>query len=424
MHIRRFTTAALVAPLLMACDDTPAGRLTAPDPSPRLAELAVPAAAPIWAKRIEGTTISGSKYALLYPNAKWNGRLVLIVHGLVDPARPIALPATTAGVDTLGANGNAVAFSSFSENGWAVKDGGERTRELPGLFAAQFGSPARVYLYGQSMGSLIAIQLAEAYPKEYDGVLAECGILGGTFARMRYMFDVRSLFDYFYPGVLPGGTLAVPEKLDLMKQIRLPARAAMMNNLEPARILASFVQTPVPFKGDVELVASIEDQLFRHAREVNDIIKRGGGEPPVGNRHVHYRGLLDKETLEAVNRAVPRYDAGRLARDYGARYYEPSGRLRVPVVTLYTLRDPALPAVMSEELYEERVEDAGHAKNLRRLAAAKVEFGHCSGELSDRQAAFQSLMTWVESSKHSRGESDDDSPDDSRDEAGHASRTR
>jgi pimeloyl-ACP methyl ester carboxylesterase len=68
------------------------------------------------------------------------------------------------------AQGFAVAYSSFSENGWAVKDGAQRTHQLLGVFRARFGLPSRVYLAGGSMGGLIAIKLQEQYPGAFDGV--------------------------------------------------------------------------------------------------------------------------------------------------------------------------------------------------------------------------------------------------------------
>ena len=300
----RFAVAAVLAVVaVVACDSSRASDVTAPSYLATATE-----ATSVWASQVQGVTESGALYALFLPHA-WNGRLVIFIHGLVDPARPLALPALGAAADTLAAHGNALAYSSFSENGWAVKDGAQRTHELGDLFAAQFGEPTRTYLYGQSMGGLIALKLAESYPTQYAGVLAECGILGGSFERFRYMFDVRLLFDFFYPGVLPGTALAVPEPIDLLNQIRLPARAAMVANPDGAHKIAAIVQTPVPFSSDAELLSSIEDQLFRHAREVNDLIARGQGEPPVGNRDVEYTGALDPGLLQAINSSVPRASA-------------------------------------------------------------------------------------------------------------------
>src|SRR5881398_1086892 len=197
------------------------------------------------------------------------------------------------------------------------------------------------------------------------------------------------------PGVLPGTALAAPEPIDLLNRIRLPARAAMVANPDRAHKIAAIVQTPVPFSSDAELLSSIEDQLFRHAREVNDIIARGHGEPPVGNRDVEYTGALDPQLLQAINSSVPRFDAGRYAAHYASLYYEPDGQLAVPVLTLFTVRDPALPAVMNELVYQERVSTAGRSDFLRRQQSS-VGYGHCTSRLADRVAAFNNLVNWVE----------------------------
>ena len=61
----------------------------------------------------------------------------------------------------LAPQGFAVAVSSFSENGWALKDGTQRTHQLLGVFASKFGKPARVYAAGASMGGLIVVGLRE-----------------------------------------------------------------------------------------------------------------------------------------------------------------------------------------------------------------------------------------------------------------------
>jgi len=347
----------------------------------------------MWAREVSGQDESGAYYDMLLP-VSWNGRLVIVVHGLIDPALPVAPIARTPAEDSAGAHGYAIAFSSYSENGWAVKDGAQRTHELSDLFTQAFGKPRYTYLYSQSMGGLIALKLAEAFPTQYDGVVAECGIIGGSFARFHYMLDTRLLFDYFYPNVLPGNALGVPSPLDLMNQVRLPARAAMLANMDGARKIAQFAQTPVPFANDAELEASIEDQLFRHAREINDIMARGHGEPPV-DRVDYTSATLDPALVADVNATVPRFSAGTYATHYADQYYEPNGDLRIPVLTLYTQRDPALPASMSDFVYQSRVTDAGHADMYRRQAAS-VAYGHCTGKVGDRLSALRALVSWAE----------------------------
>ena len=80
-------------------------------------------------------------------------------------------------------------------------DGIQRTHQLVGLFTARFQKPERVYIIGRSLGSLVAVALAETYPAQYDGVLAFCGFLGGAQAVMDAGVNIRLLFDVYYPVV-------------------------------------------------------------------------------------------------------------------------------------------------------------------------------------------------------------------------------
>ena len=133
-------------------------------------------------QHVEGQTGPGALYALDLPEA-WNGDLVVYAHGIVDPVLPVALPSSQDNFiairDTLLARGYAVASSSFSENGFALKDAVQRTHQLAGLFTSRFSHPRRVLLAGHSLGSMAALQLAETYPTLYDGALVMCGFVGG-----------------------------------------------------------------------------------------------------------------------------------------------------------------------------------------------------------------------------------------------------
>src|SRR5215218_1231858 len=113
---------------------------------------------------VDGQLGPGALYRLVRPT-NWNGTLLLYAHGYVSSTAPVALPAeANRFVSLLAPRGFALAFSSYSENGWAVKDAVQRTHQLLGTFTSQFGAPSRVYMGGASMGGLIAIELVEEYP--------------------------------------------------------------------------------------------------------------------------------------------------------------------------------------------------------------------------------------------------------------------
>src|SRR5437867_13349365 len=102
----------------------------------------------------------------MFVPAAWTGRLVLYAHGFVDPAAPIAPPdVAPADVapwvvqlrETLISQGFAVAYSSYSEGGWAVLDGGGRTRGGRDQFGRSIGALTQVYVTVRTLGALISV---------------------------------------------------------------------------------------------------------------------------------------------------------------------------------------------------------------------------------------------------------------------------
>jgi len=211
----RYTSLPTLTGILLAAisctDQSPVA--SSLDPGVRTARVTTPASGP-WAKVVEGETGPGSLYALYIP-AQWNGDAIYYAHGIRPPLDPISLDNNQDNFfevrDALGALGYAFAYSSFSENGLAVKDGSQRTHQLRGLLGSELpGTPQRNYLAGYSLGALVALELGERYPQQYDGVLAMCGMVGGTPLELQYVGDVRALFDTYYPSVLPGNVISVP----------------------------------------------------------------------------------------------------------------------------------------------------------------------------------------------------------------------
>ena len=161
---------------------------------------------------ITGVTANGALYRFIVPNP-WNGQLVVYAHGAVPPGAPIALPNNSLELQmfaALASQGFAVAMSSYAENGWAEKNGAQTTHQLLGLFTSQISAPTHTYLAGTSLGGLIAVDLVEGFPDQYDGALALCGVVGGAHLQFQHEGDGRVLFDYFFPGVLPGDLLHTP----------------------------------------------------------------------------------------------------------------------------------------------------------------------------------------------------------------------
>lgn len=338
--------------------------------------------------------LGGSLYALYRPE-DWNGDLVLLAHGYIPPGSPIALPTndfTEPVRDSLLARHFAVAYSSFSENGYAVKDGAERTEQLALLFALKLGKPRRLFLMGVSLGGQIAQLLAEQHPFLYSGVLTLSGVMGGTRREMDYVATVRVLFDYFYPGVLRGDLLHQPPDLDLNRDVIGPAVVAMSTHPEGAFALSQLA--PVPFADGTELVGSIVQALVLHGLELGDLLARTRGESFFDNAGVVYTGPLPQPLLDDLNAHVARYHIGRSAAIFMRRFYEPTGRLHIPVLALHGSRDPVVP-LFHEDVYRERVATTGNDEWLQQRVDDR--YGHVGFPPEETMAAFMDLVRWADS---------------------------
>ena len=163
---------ACAAMLMVACADaTPPVSPILPVARASKATVTLPPSGP-WSRIVEGEVGPGSLYALYVP-AHWNGSAVFYAHGFRDVSQAVDLrdqDALYTVREALGAEGYAVAYSSYSENGFAIKDGAQRTHQLRGILATELGAaPTRNYLAGHSLGAGVALSLAEKYQEQYGG---------------------------------------------------------------------------------------------------------------------------------------------------------------------------------------------------------------------------------------------------------------
>jgi pimeloyl-ACP methyl ester carboxylesterase len=399
--MRRFTS-LLLAVAIAGCNDV---ATTSPDASRTLAvptsiQRDVSSSSSVWARQITGETKPGALYAFFVPN-NWNGDVVYYAHGIVDAALPVALP-TGDGFpelrDALGSLGYAVAYSSFSENGWAVKDGAQTTHQLRGIFASAVGKPRRSFLVGTSLGGLVAQNLSEKHGKEYDGVLAMCAPLGGTAEEVTYIGNVRVLFDLMYPGVLPGDVITVPPGFgdDLNRDVYGPVLGAIGANPTGLGIIARLRQTPLAGNNGSELATSLLYALAYDVRGTNDFLDRTHGHSMFDNSSTAYAaaapGLLPDAVLAGINQGVGRFTATPDALNYLDRYYLPSGDIGIPTVTMHTMRDPLVPFFHEAEFAANVAKQGDAGKLLQRSYDA---FGHCAFSTAQMVDAFQGMEGWV-----------------------------
>lgn len=394
--------------LLAACDADP---VTAPPPTgalgPQLAAASLTSVEGV--VEVVGETGPGSTYALFRPES-WNGGLVVWAHGYVQPFLPVALPAIDHAAtvrDHLLESGFAVAYSSYSENGYAVKDAAQRTHQLSGLFAEAFGTPARTYLVGISMGGLVAEMLSERYPSQYDGTVAACPLLSGA-AGAEYVATVRVLFDWLFQDAagaspLPGSLYSMPEGYYLIPPnpampAGSPAFQAVVGALtgDPGSTLAlaTMNQVDLQFNSPGELISGLVQVLGYQINGANALNATLHGHGFFDNRGVHYASpALDGTRTAALNDGVARYEAEPPATNYLDRWWEPTGDIRRPFLTLHTTRDPLVP-FRQESGFRTVVDGAGNGDLLVQRSVSA--FGHCTYGVDQLIDAVEDLILWVE----------------------------
>lgn len=344
----------------------------------------------------EGTQASGAKYLICLPDAgHYNGQVVVFAHGYVDPRLPVGIPydqLTLPDGSTLPQIVNQLGFgfamSSYSMNGWAVVPGIADTLDVVNVYGAIVGTPSRVLLAGASEGGLIAAKSAETFPGTYAGALAVCGIVGDFPSLVNYSGQWRVLWDYYFPGMLPGSPYGVPQALlDSFESVWLPKiQAAIAANPGIVQDIAAAAR--IPYGNDpANLAAAVLDGAGGLV-SVNDQLAKLNGQP-FTNARTLYRGTSDDPGL---NRGVARYTADAAAVAEMQAHYQTTGVLTVPVVTMHTTADPTVP--FEQELMYQRKVKASGSSALHALIPVQ-RYGHCAFEPAELVAGFAILLRKV-----------------------------
>jgi pimeloyl-ACP methyl ester carboxylesterase len=198
----------------------------------------------------------------------------------------------------------------------------------------------RVHVAGVSEGGLVATLLAERSPDTFSSAMAACAPIGNFRLQLNYIGDFRVLFDYFFPGIIPGSAIAIPPPVMAQwHSVYVPAIAAALQ-ASPARALelmrvAHAAYDPADFTTVLKTAINV---LSYNAISTNDAARKLGGNP-YGNRLTWYFGSSNDLRL---NLSVRRFNASPLALQ-ALRPYETSGDLRIPLVTVHTTADEIIP---------------------------------------------------------------------------------
>jgi pimeloyl-ACP methyl ester carboxylesterase len=364
-----------------------------------LATGARPAAAGPSACEADGLQPGGAIYRICMPaSIPWNGDLIIWAHGYVEATRPVAIPeeqlcigGTFCVPDISNALGYGFITTSYRMNGM-VTTGVDDVAELVDIFAAAHGAPRRVYLIGASEGGLVTTLGVEQRPDLFDGGLAACGPIGDFRRQLDYYGDFRVLFDYFFPGLMPGSPVSIPDDLisnwdtfwsDTVRPVVFdPANAGLLAQLQKT------AHATYDRKDLTTLEKTVHDALWYNVFATNDIISKLGGQPfdNIGRR---YRGSSNDP---ALNAAVARFGADPAALAAIDSMFETSGDLHQPLVTLHTWMDQQV-SFAQELFYGRKLRDAG--TSAERVLIPAFRYGHCNFKPWEALLSFAILVKRV-----------------------------
>ncbi len=342
---------------------------------------------------------SGALYLICVP-PEWNGSLVVYAHGYVNPFDPVAIQDdVVAGLrvsQIITGLGYAFAATSYRNNGLIIFEAEKDLQRVVRTFERLVGrGPGATVVVGVSEGALIAVLAAERNPQLFDGAFAACGPVGDFATQINYLNDFRVLFDYFFPGVIPGSVVAIPDAVIQAWLLPIGAPGSLqtavlaslaVNPTATAQLLAAAGIT-LPPSPPPELVGGTVLRLLAYnILGTQDAQQQLGGQP-FDNTDRIYPSPVDNE-------AVPRFEADQSALSHMEAMFTTDGKLPVPVVTIHNLFDPVVP-YSQEALYGAKVQQAGAAALLTQIPGAQLAspFGHCTFTLAEVQGAFAMLAS-------------------------------
>lgn len=325
----------------------------------------------------------------------FNGTLIIYAHGYVRPQEPLGLPEELADanvpevVERLLDLGFGFATSSYHKNGYAVEQAQTDLNDLVDEVRSREPGLDAVYITGASEGGLIATMLVEKYPETYAGGLALCAPLAGVGYQIDYLADVRVLFDYFYPKVFPFGTVDVPndahEQWDGPDGYEAQIGAAIRDDPDGIAQVFDVAGVTCDASDHAEAANCAQNILAYSVFGTNDLLDTAGGWP-VSNDEKDYRGSSDDV---ALNAGVERFDADPAASEYVRRWYQPTGSLQRPLVTLHTTRDPGVP-YRHELIYFNRAALRNNDDLLTVLPVDRA--GHCEFTATEVLGGLAALL--------------------------------
>ncbi len=333
--------------------------------------------------------------------ATWSGVLVVHAHGgptLGTPASTRADEDAERWAITVKA-GHAWAASVFRQGGVAVRAAAEDTERVRRIFVQHVAQPRRTVLHGQSWGAGVAAKAAEMWPASWHGVLLSSGVLAGGSLSYDFRLDLRVVYQHLcanhpkpdepaYPlwmGLPSDSKLTraeLAERADACLGVRKPAPQRTAEQARKLKTIVDVIRIPE---------SSVLGHLNWATWHFQDIAaRRTGGGNPFDNQRVRYTGSSDDA---ALNAGVLRYRADPAATARFAADADPTGDIRVPVLTVHGISD-ATAFVEMQHHFRQVMERAGRSAQLVQTFVRSDQHSYLGD--STYPALFDALLDWIE----------------------------
>ena len=363
--------------------------------------------------------LHGAPFRIRVPEV-WNGTLLIFAHGYRDKAdhpgeidnRNADVAPSAALEAPLLAQGFALAGSAWKDNGWAIEDAIQDTRNLALFFKENVARPQRTIIVAASLGTFVGYKSMEQFNGIYDGALCLCTAGAGATRLWDSGVPLYLAYDVVF-GIPPSwGTVGeVRNDINfdtevLAKLVPELSNIANFPKFEFIRLVAKNPGrgiTPPPPPAFFPGWALTDFFFITEARA--ELQRRAGG-PIVQNLDQEYTltaaemaylagiglpGPVVDAWLAQMN-ARRNIEAKESARNYVKNNTNFNGKIKNPILTVHTIIDPLL-VVANESAYAELNASAGREELLFQTFTTGV--GHCNLTGPQILTSIGAIDLWV-----------------------------
>ena len=316
-------------------------------------------------------------------------------------------------IDSLLAQGYALAASNYGAGGWSVAEAVPAQELVVAEFSKRYTTPNRVIAFGYSMGGLVTTALVEKTDPVVDGGIAFCSSMGGSLGMMNMGLDGAWVFRTL---VAPDSGIRVVDITDDRANGALVSEAVARVRDIPAgqaRIALAGVFAGIPSWTDPDMPQPARDDAQAQLTQIMGsfpagvFLPRAEQEGRAGgnfswNTGIDYTELLNRsgrrDLVEqlydragislsddlATLAATPRISADVVAVDYMRANYTPFAQPQVPLLAVQAFGDGITSPTLQRSYADNAPADMMDSQYVARA-------GHCTFDEAETLASIRRL---------------------------------